>query len=106
MKSTTLMDLGRHAGNKAVEAVDVVAQLVDDSDERVVLQTYAAGQMCAALVASAIGATWLQNPTKPVIDEAFVRGVMAEVTALVVRGVLLGEKMLAEGSAVARTGEA
>ena len=95
MKSTTLMDLGRYAGNKAVEAVDVVAQLVDDPDERVVLQTYAAGQICAALVGSAMGTAWLQNSTKPV-DEAFVRGVMAEVTDLVVCGVMLGKKMLAE----------
>jgi hypothetical protein len=97
MKTTTLMDLGRHAANKAEEAVSAVAQLVENLDERAVRQTYAAGGVCAALVVTIVAAH-RERSGSLVVDEGFVRGVMAEVTNLVVGGVLLGEKMRAQGA--------
>lgn len=92
MKSTTLKDLGRHAGERAVEAINVVAQLVDELDERGVLQAYAAGMVCSAMISTIVEAEREQRPL--VVDEALVRGIMADLTNIVVGGVMLGEKML------------
>lgn len=93
MKPDTLMDLGRHAGRKAVEAVESVTQLVDNPSEVAVIQTYAATGICAALMGTV---RYIEGEKS--IDEAFVRKVMAEVTTLVVNGIALGEKRIAQES--------
>jgi hypothetical protein len=97
MEPRTLMDLGRHAGQKAVEAVGVVAQLVDTPDQRVVLLAYAAGMVCAHLAAAAVVAVREEKGESFQADDAFVRGIMAKVVDMVVNGVAIGQKM-AEGT--------
>lgn len=94
MKATTLMDMGRHAGHKADESVRLVADLVDDMDEKAIVQTYAATILLATLVAQVAHAE--RRRGQLTVDEAFVRDVMSQVTDIVVNGVLLGEKRLGE----------
>lgn len=90
MEATILMDLGRQAGRKADEVIAMVAGLVDDVDEKAVLQTYAATILLATLVAQVAHAE--RQRGQLTVDEAFIRDVMSQVTDMVVNGVLLGEK--------------
>jgi hypothetical protein len=92
------MDLGRHAGKKADDAIKTVAQLVDDLEERCVLQSYAASMVATTLVAMASEVARRETPTLKV-DEEFVRAIMAALSGLVVKGVMLGEKRLAAARA-------
>lgn len=94
MKATTLIDMGRHAGRKAHAAVGMVTDLVDDMDEKTVVQTYAATLLLATLVAQVAYAE--RRRGQLTVDEAFVRDVMSQVTDMVVNGVLLGEKQRLE----------
>ena len=98
MHPSTLMDLGCYAGTKANDAVKTVAQLVDDLEERCILQTYAASTVATTLVAMACEVARRETPSLNV-DEAFVRAIMAPLSDLVVKGVMLSEKWRAEAEA-------
>lgn len=98
MHISTIQDLGYHAGQQAAKAMSAVADLVDDLQERMVLQTYAASMVCATLIATAEEVAQRDHPDHK-MSEAFVMDIMGMVSRLVAAGVMLGEKQMAQRAA-------